>query len=127
MGHTLDARGSELTCSGPVPGEPVSTLGQFDLGRLGYTAQEWFLAGTATAYPEQLGNGIGPHRPARLCYVTWPDPPPDPTLDTEGQPTDVPRPQIQVRNLTGFSNGFGPIVGTVPDTQLWGADFGVIR
>jgi hypothetical protein len=49
------------------------------------------------------------------------------TYPSNGQPTDVPRPQIQVRNLTGFSNGFGPIVGTVPDTQLWGADFGVIR
>jgi hypothetical protein len=40
MGYTLD----------DVPGEPVSTLGQFDLGRLGYTVQEWFLAGTANAW-----------------------------------------------------------------------------
>jgi hypothetical protein len=46
---------------------------------------------------------------------------------SNGYPTDIPRPQLQVRNLTGFSNGFGPIVGTVPDTQLWGADFGVSR
>jgi hypothetical protein len=46
---------------------------------------------------------------------------------SNGFPTDKPRPQLQVRNLTGFSNGFGPIVGTVPDTQLWGADFGVSR
>jgi hypothetical protein len=46
MGHTLD----HLRLSGPVPGEPVSTLGQFDLGRLGYVAQEWFLAGTASAW-----------------------------------------------------------------------------
>jgi hypothetical protein len=46
---------------------------------------------------------------------------------SNGQPTDRPRPQLQVRNLTGFSNGIGPIVGTVPDNQLWGADFGVIR
>jgi hypothetical protein len=44
-----------------------------------------------------------------------------------GFPTDVPRPQLRVTNLTGFSNGFGPIVGTVPDYQLWGADFGVLR
>ena len=43
-----------------------------------------------------------------------------------GYPTDKPRPQLQVTNLTGFSNGFGPIVGTVPDYQLWGADFGVL-
>ena len=44
-----------------------------------------------------------------------------------GYPTDKPRPQLRVTNLTGFSNGFGPIVGTVPDYQLWGADFGVLR
>jgi len=49
------------------------------------------------------------------------------TYPSNGFPTDKPRPQLQVRNLTGFSNGFGPIVGTVIDTQLWGADFGVIR
>jgi hypothetical protein len=44
-----------------------------------------------------------------------------------GYPTDIPRPQLRTTNLTGFSNGFGPIVGTVPDYQLWGADFGVLR
>ena len=49
------------------------------------------------------------------------------TYPANGYPTDRPRPQIQVRNLTGFSNGFGPIIGTVFDTQLWGADFGVLR
>jgi hypothetical protein len=46
---------------------------------------------------------------------------------SNGYPTDRPRPQLQVRNLTGFSNGRGPIVGTVIDTQLWGARFGVLR
>jgi len=49
------------------------------------------------------------------------------TYPSNGFPTDKPRPQLQVRNLTGFSNGFGPIVGTVIDTQLWGADFGVLK
>jgi hypothetical protein len=44
-----------------------------------------------------------------------------------GFPTDRPRPQLRVQNLTGFSNGSGPIVGTVPDYQLWGADLGVLR
>jgi hypothetical protein len=44
-----------------------------------------------------------------------------------GFPTDVPRPQLKVTNLTGFSNGFGPIVGTVPNTQLWSATFGPIH
>ena len=47
------------------------------------------------------------------------------TYPSNGYPTDMPRPQLKVTNLTGFSNGFGPIVGTVPNTQLWGADFGV--
>jgi hypothetical protein len=46
---------------------------------------------------------------------------------TNGYPTDVPRPQLVVTNLTGFSNGFGPIVGTVPDNQLWGNTFGVLK
>jgi hypothetical protein len=48
------------------------------------------------------------------------------TYPSNGFPTDTPRPQLKVTNLTGFSNGIGPIVGTVPDNQLWGADFGVI-
>jgi len=49
------------------------------------------------------------------------------TYPANGFPTDKPRPQLQTRNLTGFSNGFGPTVGTVIDTQLWGANFGVGR
>jgi hypothetical protein len=44
-----------------------------------------------------------------------------------GYPTNMPRPGLEVTNLTGFSNGFGPIVGTVPDYQLWGAHFGVLK
>lgn len=44
-----------------------------------------------------------------------------------GFPTDKPRPQLNVTGLTGFSNGSGPIVGTVPDNQLWGADFGILK
>jgi hypothetical protein len=48
------------------------------------------------------------------------------TYPSNGYPTDIPRPQLQVRNLTGFSNGFGPVVGTVPNTQLWSARFGVL-
>ena len=49
------------------------------------------------------------------------------TYPANGYPTDKPRPQIQVRNLTGFSSGFGPIVGTVPNTQQWSAVFGVLH
>lgn len=48
------------------------------------------------------------------------------TYPSNGYPTDKPRPQIQVRNLSGFSNGFGPTVGTVPNTQEWSADFGEV-
>jgi LmbE family N-acetylglucosaminyl deacetylase len=47
------------------------------------------LADTTTAYPEQLAEGLAPHRADRLCYVTWPPPAPDAELDTEGQPTDI--------------------------------------
>jgi hypothetical protein len=44
-------------------------------------------------------------------------------------PTDKPRPQLTVTNLTGFSHGFppGPILSTVNSNQLWGADFGILK
>ncbi len=48
------------------------------------------------------------------------------TYPGNGYPTDIPRPGLFVTNLTGFSNGFGPIIGTVNNNQLWGADFGVL-
>ncbi|HLN68478.1 MAG TPA: hypothetical protein VK280_14550 [Streptosporangiaceae bacterium] len=45
----------------------------------------------------------------------------------QGFPTDKPRPQLVVLNLTGFSNGIsGPQVGTISSNQLWGARFGVL-
>ena len=44
-------------------------------------------------------------------------------------PTDNPRPQLYVSNLTGFS-GIGPVpptsIGVVSDTQLWAADSGQV-
>jgi hypothetical protein len=47
------------------------------------------------------------------------------TYPASGFPTDKPRPQLEVTNLTGFSNGFGgPQVGTINSNQLWGATFG---
>ena len=49
------------------------------------------------------------------------------TYPANGFPTDKPRPQLQVKNLTGFSHGRGTPIGSVNDTQLWGADFGVLR
>jgi hypothetical protein len=49
------------------------------------------------------------------------------TYPAGGYPTDQPRPQLTVTNLTGFSNGFGiPELGTVESNQLWSADAGVL-
>jgi hypothetical protein len=49
------------------------------------------------------------------------------TYPASSVPTDKPRPQLFVTNLTGFSNGFGgPQLGTVNSNQLWGATFGVL-
>jgi len=47
------------------------------------------LADTTTAFPEQLAEGLAPHRAERLCYVTWPTPAPGAELATEGQPTHI--------------------------------------
>lgn len=41
-------------------------------------------------------------------------------------PTDVPRAQLYTSQLTGFSNGSGPELGTVSDTQLWAWDTGSV-
>ncbi len=49
------------------------------------------------------------------------------TYPGNGFPTDRPRPQLFVNNLTGFSHGLGTPIASVNDTQLWGADFGVLR
>ena len=49
------------------------------------------------------------------------------TYPKNGFPTDKPRPQVLVQNLTGFSHGFGSPIGSVQDNQLWGADWGVLR
>ena len=49
------------------------------------------------------------------------------TYPKNGFPTDRPRPQLMVQNLTGFSHGPGTPIGSVPDNQLWGADFGVLH
>jgi hypothetical protein len=49
------------------------------------------------------------------------------TYPKNGYPTDRPRPQLLVQNLTGFSHGPGSPIGSVQDNQLWGADWGVLR
>jgi hypothetical protein len=49
------------------------------------------------------------------------------TYPNNSFPTDNPRPQLVVANLTGSSHGPGPILGTVNVNQLWGATFGVLH
>jgi hypothetical protein len=51
------------------------------------------------------------------------------TYPNNSVPTDKPRLQLVVTNLTGFSTGFppGPELGTVDINQLWGADTGVLN
>jgi N-acetylglucosamine malate deacetylase 2 len=61
------------------------------------------LAGTA-AFPEQLADGLTPHRPDRLCYVTWPMPFPGDRPAQEGQPIQirVPVERWQAKKLEAF-------------------------
>jgi hypothetical protein len=51
------------------------------------------------------------------------------TYPANSVPTDKPRPQLYVTNLSGESQGTppGPVLGTVNVNQLWGADFGVLK
>ena len=46
------------------------------------------LAGT-TAFPEQIDAGLHPHRPDRLCLVTWPEPKADEAPRQPGQPIGI--------------------------------------
>jgi hypothetical protein len=48
------------------------------------------------------------------------------TYPNDGYPTNTPRPQLQVYNISGEADGPGPVEGTVNDNQLWGADFGIL-
>jgi LmbE family N-acetylglucosaminyl deacetylase len=49
----------------------------------------FLLAGTTTAFPEQLAAGLAPHRPRELWYSTWQTPAPGDDPSTEGQPIDI--------------------------------------
>jgi hypothetical protein len=50
------------------------------------------------------------------------------TYPTNAFPTDMPRPQLTVTNLTGAAQGRGgPELGTINSNQLWGADFGILH
>ena len=48
------------------------------------------------------------------------------TYAATAYPTDMPRPQLYVTNLTGFSNGTLDNPSGVDDNQLWGFDQGVL-
>ncbi len=48
------------------------------------------------------------------------------TYPSSGYPTDKPRPQLYVTNLTGFQGANGLPQGTINSSQLFGADFGVL-
>jgi LmbE family N-acetylglucosaminyl deacetylase len=56
----------------------------------------FFLAGRRTTYPDQLENGLQPHSASRLFYITWPEPRPGATLQTEGVPATA---RIDVRQF----------------------------
>ena len=50
------------------------------------------------------------------------------TYPSNGFPTDKPRPQLFVTNLTGFSFHVGNLFGTGANSnQLWGATFGELK
>lgn len=67
-------------------GAPTGHLDHRAICRLATSAT--LLAGTSTAYPEQLAAGLAPHRPDRLYYVTWPLEP-EAARRQDGQPIHV--------------------------------------
>ncbi len=50
------------------------------------------------------------------------------TYPAAGFPTDKPRPQLLLKNLTGFTQpgGIFPVLGSINSNQLWSAKFGVL-
>jgi len=48
------------------------------------------------------------------------------TYPGSGYPTDKPRPELYVSNLTGFQGANGFPTGTINSSQLFGADFGAL-
>jgi len=48
------------------------------------------------------------------------------TYPQSGFPTDKPRPQLEVDNLSGYTQGFPPILNypSINDNQMWAADLG---
>jgi LmbE family N-acetylglucosaminyl deacetylase len=68
-------------------GAPTQHRDHRAISRLATAA--FMLAGTATAFPEQLADGLTPHRAAELWYSTWCPPVPGEEPATVGQPIDV--------------------------------------
>jgi LmbE family N-acetylglucosaminyl deacetylase len=68
-------------------GAPTQHRDHKAISRLATAA--FLLAGLATAFPEQLGGGVTPFRPRRLCYSTWRPPAPGAEPSTEGQPIGI--------------------------------------
>jgi LmbE family N-acetylglucosaminyl deacetylase/FtsH-binding integral membrane protein len=56
----------------------------------------FFLAANASVFAEQLKEGLQPHAPARLFYVTWPEPAARAVLQTRGVPATA---RIDVRRF----------------------------
>ena len=68
-------------------GAPTQHRDHRAISRLATAA--FLLAGTATAFREQVADGLAPHRPRELWYATWMQPAPGDDPATEGQPIDL--------------------------------------
>ena len=68
-------------------GAPTQHRDHRAISRLATSA--FLLAGTATAFPEQVAAGLAPHRPTALWYSTWLPPAPGDEPATQGQPIDI--------------------------------------
>ena len=61
----------------------------------------FFLAGNRTAFVEQVRDGLEPHAPARLFFVSWPSPPSGASLPTLAVPATA---RIDVRAFRDREN-----------------------
>jgi LmbE family N-acetylglucosaminyl deacetylase len=77
----------ELVITFGPEGAPTQHRDHRAISRLATAA--FLLAGTTTAFPRQLADGLAPHRPAELWYSTWLPPAPGDDPATQGQPIDV--------------------------------------
>ena len=115
---------------GLVPGTPDSTVTTFTTKHDKTTKKTVETLGSASSInnyltddPTALEHGYAPAINGSNTNFSHPF---VLTYPGNGQPTDKPRPQLYVSNLTGFSSGVGPIVGSVNENQLFGAVYGVL-